>query len=291
MNSNIRTSAQLAINRLKSLPALPEASVKILEAINDPDISIEKLSEVLSLSPSLVARLLGLANSAYFGQIRPITELRTAIIQVLGLQLVKSLAVGIVLNVQIDTSECKNFDTRSFWMHSLLTAMGAQKLFSASRIRNADASTIYTSGLLLHIGLLAIVYLFPKDMDEVLATKQKDYLELSQAISLHLGLNHYQLGYMLLNKWQLPDVYQAVLRHFEDVELKGDQAKQILVLRASQQICWLLLDETACEKDEAFLQRIADSTALSFDAIAEAFNELFEKRENILKLADAIGNI
>lgn len=128
MNADIGMAVQIQINKLKNLPALPEASVKILEAINDPEISIEKLANVLSLSPGLVARLLGLANSAYFGQTRPIKDLRTAIVQVLGLQLVKSLTVGIVLNVQIDTSQCKNFDSKSFWLHSLLTAMAAQKI-------------------------------------------------------------------------------------------------------------------------------------------------------------------
>ena len=137
MNDEIRQSIQLKINRLKSLPALPEASVKILEAIQNPDISIEQLAEVLALSPGLVARLLGLANSAYFGQARQIKDLRTAIVQVLGLQLAKSLTVGIVLNVQIDANRCKGFDTHAFWMHSLLTAMAAQKLvaFSPSNVQ------------------------------------------------------------------------------------------------------------------------------------------------------------
>ena len=290
MNGDIRKSVQLQINRLKSLPALPEASVKILEAINDPDISIEKLSEVLALSPGLVARLLGLANSAYFGQSRQIKDLRTAIIQVLGLQLVKSLTVGIVLNVQIDTSECKSFDTESFWMHSLLTAMGAQKLFAESRFDTATVSTIYTSGLLLHIGLLAIVYLFPKDMDEVLASKQKDYLELSKAITGYFGISHYQLGYMLLSKWQLPDVYQMVLRHFEDIELTWDESEQLRLLHASQQICGLLLDEKIEEPEEKLLQ-IAEHSLLPIDDLTNVFYELSGKKEDIQKLADAIRTI
>ncbi len=290
MNGDIRKSVQLQINRLKSLPALPEASVKILEAINDPDISIEKLSEVLALSPGLVARLLGLANSAYFGQSRQIKDLRTAIIQVLGLQLVKSLTVGIVLNVQIDTSECKSFDTESFWMHSLLTAMCAQNLFAESRFDTSTASTIYTSGLLLHIGLLAIVYLFPKDMDEVLVSKQKDYLELSKAITDYFGISHYQLGYMLLSKWQLPDVYQMVLRHFEGIELTWDESEQLRLLRASQQLCGLLLDQKIEEPEEKLLQ-IAEQSLLSIDNVTKVFYELSGKKDDVQKLADAIRSI
>ena len=290
MDGKIRKSVQLQINRLKSLPALPEASVKILQAINDPDISIEKLSEVLLLSPGLVARLLGLANSAYFGQTRQIKDLRTAIIQVLGLQLVKSLTVGIVLNVQIDTSESKSFDTGSFWMHSLLTAMGAQRLFLESGLDKNTASTIYTSGLLLHIGLLAIVYLFPNEIDDVFASKQKDYLELSKEIGCRLGLSQYQLGYMLLNKWQLPDVYQMVLYHFEGSDLKVNEAEQIRILRTSQQICCLLLDEEVSDHDDRLL-KIAEHSMLSLETITKVFNELAEKIENIQELVDVIEHV
>lgn len=291
MNADIRMSAQIQINKLKSLPALPEASVKILEAINDPEISIEKLANVLSLSPGLVARLLGLANSAYFGQTRPIKDLRTAIIQVLGLQLVKSLTVGIVLNVQIDTTQCKSFDSESFWLHSLLTAMAAQKLHSESGGNSPGAATtIYTGGLLLHIGLLAVVYLFPKAMDEVFASKQNDYLELSQAIGFHLGLSHYQLGYLLLNKWQLPDVYQAILNHFEDSELTVRESEQIRVLRASQQLCCLLLDEKADQQNERLLQ-LADNSLLPLESISRVFDELWQKKQNIQELAEVIGQV
>ena len=117
MNEKLNHALFLQINKLKNLPALPEASTRILDAINDPEIPIEQLAEVLSLSPSVVARLLGLANSAYFGQSRTISSLPTAIFQVLGLDLVKTLTLGIILNVQFDTRKCQSFDTKYFWMN------------------------------------------------------------------------------------------------------------------------------------------------------------------------------
>jgi HD-like signal output (HDOD) protein len=214
MNANATRSINSQINRLKNLPALPEASVKILEAINDPDISIEKLVDVLSLSPALVARLLGLANSAYFSQHRTIDNLHTAIVQVLGLTLVKSLAVGVILNVQLNPSKCKNFDTQSFWQLSLMTAVIAQKLSAASPPSKIASATFYTGGLLLHIGILVVAFLFPDELDKILRQQPKNYAELGCDINQVLGLSHYEIGYMLLNKWQLPDVYQNLLHRF-----------------------------------------------------------------------------
>jgi len=287
MNDPIKHSVQLKINRLKSLPALPEASVKILEAIHDPDVSIEKLAEVLALSPGLVARLLGLANSAYFGQARQINDLRTAIVQVLGLQLVRSLTVGIVLNVQIDSSQCRGFDTHSFWMHSLLTAVAAQKLVACDPGTSVNSSTVYTAGLLLHLGVLVIAYLFPQELGPLLANEQRDYLTLSDEINRQLGLSHYQVAYMLLNKWQLPDVYQMILRRFEDPDLTGDDAEPIHILRASQRMCCLLIEEGCAEPER--LEQIAWESFIAKDAIASVYAELVDKKEAIQKLADAMG--
>ena len=285
MNNSIKQSVLLQINNLKNLPALPEESIKILEAINDPDISMAKLADTLALSPGLVARLLGLANSAYFGQTRQITDLHTAIVQVLGLQLVKSLTVSIVLNAQLDSRHCKGFDTKSFWTHSLLTAIGAQKLAS-NQSAELPISTIYTSGLLLYIGLLVAAHLYPSEFDQILVEKQEDYLTLGEEISRHLGLSHYQMGYMLLNKWQLPLIYQMILHRFEDTTLTGDEAKLIQILRASQQIACLLLDEDTWNDDR--LKPLAESLMLSIDVVSNIVNELVEKKEDIQNLADVM---
>lgn len=285
MNENTAHSVHLQINRLKNLPALPEASVKILEAINDPDISIEKLVDVLSLSPALVARLLGLANSAYFSQQQKIDNLQKAIVQVLGLNLVKSLAVGIVLNVQLDPRKCKNFDTQSFWQHSLMTAIIAQKLFTARPLNGITAATVYTSGLLLHIGVLVVAYLFPEVLDKILQAQSTDYVEMGNSINQELGLNHYHMGYMLLNKWQLPDIYQVLLHQFEQTDLTADEASFIHLMQASQLLCNVVLEE-----NDADLQLIANQAKVPLEITEKVINEMVENKDNIQNLAIALGS-
>lgn len=288
MNEIAAHSVHLQINHLKNLPALPEASVKILEAINDPDISIEKLVDALSLSPALVARLLGLANSAYFSQQRKIDSLHTAIIQVLGLNLVKSLAVGIVLNVQLDAKKCQHFDANAFWLRSLLTAVIAQKLCANSPSSGITVATIYTSGLLLHIGVLVVAYLFPEELDKILLSQPKSYAAIGSNINQTLGLSHYRMGYMLLNKWQLPDIYQNMLQQFEQASPVGDEARLIYLLQASQAICDLVLDENVEDADACF-QRIAAQTKLPHERVGKVFHEMVENKENIQKLARVLG--
>lgn len=286
MDDITKLSIESRINKLKNLPALPEASVRILEVVNDPDVDIEKLVKVISLSPALVARLLGLANSAFFGQSTQIDDLRTAIVRVLGLQLVKSLSLGILLNVQLDPNHCKGFDSRSFWMHSLITAVAAQKLANARHWQNVSPANAYTCGLLLHIGILVAAFAFPKELDEILLQESNGFVYVEAEIEKRFGHSHYQMGYILLKKWRLPEFYQSMLIRFNGNEMPENQTEFNRCLHASQRICYLILDQ---EADENGLDLIAEQAQLPFEMVLKVFRTLLEGKDNVQKLASEMG--
>lgn len=288
MTEKSKQTIQLQINRLKNLPALPEASLRILDAINDPDIAIDKLAEVLAMSPGLVARLLGLANSAYFGQSRNISDLSTAIFQVLGLELVKSLSLGIVLNVQFDTGKCQTFNTEYFWMRSLLTALAAQKLAVANKLQPFSPATVYTSGLLLYIGVLVLGYLIPEELNDILQRSEKNHTCAGDEIRSQLEESHYHLGYVLLQKWHLSPVYQSVLNHFEDAEFNGEEKSLINLLSFCQRLSSMLLDDDDVDIGE--LENLCEKLSLSATGLRGIVDELIENRESIQKLAAIMGN-
>jgi HD-like signal output (HDOD) protein len=197
MSANTKQALQWQVNSLRNLPVLPEASLRILEAINTPDVCLDKLVVALSLSPGLVARLLGLANSAYFSRGKCITDLRAAVFQVLGMDLVKVLATGVIFNVQFDTAKCRAFDSEYFWTRSLITAVSAQKLASeVDDLQDLTSSAIYTSGLLLNIGILVLGYAMPEQLNDILLHCKKNNLSINDEITRQLSQSHFQLGGM-----------------------------------------------------------------------------------------------
>jgi HD-like signal output (HDOD) protein len=284
----IQPNIQILVSRLKNLPVLPEVGVRILQAINDPDISIESLSDTLSLSPDLTARLLGLANSAYFGQARSVNDIRTAIFQVLGLRLVKSLALGIVLNVQFDSSKCQEFNTEYFWMRSLLTAQTAQKLAQECADRHElDFATAYTGGLLLNIGILVMAYLVPTELNEVFLSCQKNHDSICAQIEQHIGQSHFHLGFSLLQKWHLPQVYQIVLEQFENADYSGEALALMTVLRVTHQLVGAIMNrEQLSDSDQAEFARVL---GIDNDQFVSLIAGIAESKESIRHLAQAMG--
>ncbi len=289
MNANVRQAIELQMNSLKNLPALPEASLRILDAINTPDIAIDELADALSLSPGLVARLLGLANSAYFTRGRSVADIRAAIFQVLGLDLVKALALAIIFNVQFDTRNCQTFDSEQFWMRSLMTAVSAQKLAAETPLfREMTPSTVYASGLLLDIGILVLGYLCPEALDAIFTDCKQNRISVRGEIARRMGQSHFQLGYFLLNKWHLPELYQLVLQNYENQEFVGPEQALLILLRISQRLSAAVVVDNTINSVE--FDADCRSIQVGIDHLNILAEQLMEHKTAIQKLASIMGN-
>lgn len=243
---------QLEISKLKNLPPLPEESARILTALNDPDIELEKLVDLLSTSPILVGRLLGLANSAYFGYPGTVTNLKVAIINVLGLKLVKSLSLSILLGTALDSSQCSHFEPERFWLNTLLTAVSAQKLAVLIKQKSLDPSLAYTSGILLHIGLLAAVHVYPEQMEQLLLLEKKDELTLGGLMAQYHMIDQYEVGGYLLERWKLPDVFQQVVKHYMDAGYQGEVLPMISLLKLANVLVRMIRHDKESISSEGF---------------------------------------
>ena len=280
-------SRKIDFLKLKTLPPLPEESIRIISVVNDEDISINKLVEVLSLSPVLVTRLLGLANSAFFGRSGKIVDLRSAIIKVLGLNLVRSLSLSIVLNNEIKTSKCKNFDSSFFWNHTLVTALIAEKLAKQVDDKLMQPNIVYTSGLLLNIGLLASVFVCPDQLNEVFSKTDRIEGSVINELLTQIGENQYEIGAFLLEKWKLPSIYQTVLKQFRQTDFDGEEKKLLELIELSHWVAVYIVENKVDEIPD--FSKSLKKLSLSDDFFTQVVDNIIENKENIQGLAAMIS--
>lgn len=222
---------RLEVQKLRNLPPLPQASASILASVNNPDISLDRLASALSTSPILVARLLGMANSAYFGRAGQVKTVREAIIKVLGLDLVRSLVLSIIFNMELDTSRCQSFDSERFWTQTMITASLAQKITKDIKHQNFDPAVAYTAGLLLNIGLLATIYLQPIEMNNIFISVADSNESIANEVENLLGYDHYQVGYILMGRWRIPELYRCLVNNYNNHDYRGDYFYLVKLLR------------------------------------------------------------
>lgn len=216
--------------RLKQLPSLSPNTQRLLSSCGDPNITQTALAEILSESPTIAARLLGLANSAFFGQQGHVHSLMSAI-SVLGLITVRSVAVSLSLSGMFRVKHCPHFKAERFWTSSIMTALMANEINANIReeLRPA-ADSVYMAGLLHNIGLLALVQLYPVKMElAFIAYEENPERNLGEYIKDRLDATHYQAGVWMGNKWHLPEEILLVMEYHYDMNYRGKHWPLVLL--------------------------------------------------------------
>jgi len=233
--------ARQEIQKQKELPTLSPDIQRILTSCENPAITQSALAEILIESPTIAARLLGLANSSFFGQQGRVHSISNAI-SVLGLVTVRSVAVGLALSGIFKTDRCPHFHAERYWASAVMTALMSSAIYA--RIPEAirpRGDSVYMTGLLQNLGLLALVYLYPEKMDQALAAfEAAPERRLADHIKDYLEVDHYEAGVWLGSKWHLPEDILLAMKHHHDANYRGEHWPLVLLeglcARWSQQI-------------------------------------------------------
>jgi HD-like signal output (HDOD) protein len=137
------------------LPTIPRVVQQLIAALRDPDVDTRKVGEALAQDPVLSAKVLRLANSAFFGGQRSMASIDAAV-ALIGIQALNRLIVA--CGVSSSFKEIPGIDLRVFWRDALIAATAANKL--APRLQ-ADAEEAYTCGLLHGTGHLILCQTYP----------------------------------------------------------------------------------------------------------------------------------
>src|SRR3954467_14112420 len=82
-----------AINQISHIATLPEITLKIIELVENPRSTAQDLNKLISNDPALVARILKVVNSAFYGLPGQIGSINRAIV-LLGLNAVKNIVIA-----------------------------------------------------------------------------------------------------------------------------------------------------------------------------------------------------
>ncbi len=229
---------------IETFPSLPYIAHEILNIINDSHADIDDIAGMISKEPSLTARIVSTANSAFYAGQRSIHSIDDAIVR-LGLNRVKVLTSSILLADSFDTKKCPEFKLDEYWYIAVQVSFCASKIAKHLGSKEA-ADAAYLAGLLHNIGLLLLVHIFPDEMMTVFNLKsEKPGSSLSEIEATVLGCDHHHSGRMLLSEWQLP-IESVTVAEFYSVEgYNGDYSELVQVVAFSRE--WAISGfDTSC---------------------------------------------
>lgn len=205
--TDMTSSAKRIAESIAALPPLPATAQEILTCFGDEFIDADKVTSVVEGDPGICAKLLGLANSAYFGLAEPVTNMGEAISRVLGVDTVRSLVLAMAIQQSFNSRKCPAFKSERFWMQSLLTAECCKKIVASdTEATDTLRDLAYSAGLCHNLGLMALAHMEPQRTNVVL----RAHVEKAQPESLSMlfmeefSTDHRIMTAELARFWSLP---------------------------------------------------------------------------------------
>jgi putative nucleotidyltransferase with HDIG domain len=187
--------------RARTIP--PVLSALLAELAKD-ESSTQAISKIIAQDISLTARLLRVANSAYY---KRQTEIRTVqqAISILGTQAVKALAISVSLFDMTGGLEHSGvINLREFWRHNLEVAVLSNQI--AAEVPGIQPEEAFACGLLHDLGIVFFIQMMQDEYKQVLNQgASTDSLEKAE-IEI-LGINHSTIGAEIATAWNLPAIF------------------------------------------------------------------------------------
>lgn len=206
------------------LPPLPGSVIRILQLLQDVNVTTRSLATAVGYDPSLTTRILRLANSPIYYQQREITSIQQAI-DTIGLRsLYDILMLGIAANA-FSREIQHTVIGRVVWEHSLTVALFARELSRMMGMRAFEE--VFICGLLHDIGKIMLLRADPENYSSVLEKKSES--EMLRWEFETFGYDHSQVGAIVARGWKLPEeVCQVILDHHKAAQ--SDQSVMVLHL-------------------------------------------------------------
>ncbi len=204
------------VRSLSKLSTLPHLATKVMELVENPKTSASRLAHIISNDQILAARILKLANSAYYGFPRKISTLNLAIV-VLGFNALRDLVLSIsVIDQFIAKGFSDKFEPDQFWRHALIVGRGARVL--SKYVNYPVAGEVFVAGLLHDIGYPVLLQQFPEEFKNAYHYAEERDVSFNKAETKLIGFTHTDLGGWLAEGWNLPEKLVNAIRYHHTPE-------------------------------------------------------------------------
>lgn len=204
------------MNKTLVVPSLPDIAIRIREAANDDNVSVDGIARIIQADASTAAYCINVANNAATAGVSAVDNVHDAVVR-MGIQPTRDSVVAYTVRSLFSGSDpASNKLMRAAWRHSCRIA--ALSYILARDVARLNAERALLAGLLHDIGvtiLIKEVQKYPGVMADVLVFNRV-VRELSG-----------QIGAMVLRTWEFPDAFPAAAMEAELFERPAEQRLQI----------------------------------------------------------------
>ncbi|MCP4713573.1 MAG: HDOD domain-containing protein [Deltaproteobacteria bacterium] len=222
---------QKIMGSVKDLPPMPKVAQKARRIISDPESNFSDLAKVIETDQAIVALVLKMANSAYYGAVGRISSVQQASITLGAKTLQELLTVACASTLLDNQLTGYGLDSGALWEHSLTVASGARLI--AAKTNPGLADDAFAAGLIHDAGKLIL--------DRYIFERQAAYLQALDAGADRLnaerntlGFDHAEIGFTVCQMWRIPQKLANAIRYHHSPLQSPERELAVIVYVADQ---------------------------------------------------------
>jgi len=187
----------------EDLPVPNKQVMQLIQYSLREDAEIDTLTKLIAVNPALIAQLLGLVNSAFFGLRHKVQTISDAVVA-MGMDSLRNLVLCFAVKEAFTYKDVPGFDIDVFWEDSIRRAVAAKQL---GYLTNGPIEEAFTAGMLQDIGLLILFLMEPDKVDRwplLRSNLPEKRYEMEEEL---FHTTHDHVGSLLTKKWNLPESY------------------------------------------------------------------------------------
>lgn len=197
------------LDNLHQLPSIPAVVQELIASFNNPQLDSQHLAEKISHDQALTAKVLRVANSAFYGMPRQIGSIQEAVV-VLGFGTVRSLVLSAGFVDAFSVADPACVDRNLYWKHSMTVATYAKAVAKCLR---QDSEMAFSAGLLNDIGVMVLDVCDHERFAMLWQNAPGGGEALIEAERSALGFDHAELGAEVVHRWKFPPAIEDSIRY------------------------------------------------------------------------------
>lgn len=213
--------------KLHQLPSLPLIVQEVIASFNDTNLDTASLANKIAQGHGLSAKVLRVANSAFYGLPRKVGSIQDAVV-VLGFDTTRSLVLSAGIIQAFPPSPDSLFDRQVYWQRCFRIATLAKAL--AKIFLRQGQHLAFTAGMFYDIGQLVLDLCIPQQFSALLQQQAASGLPLIEIEHSGLGFDHTEIGADVIRLWNFPLEIEQVVRYWHQPELQTNYTPLVCVV-------------------------------------------------------------
>ncbi|MCE5333706.1 MAG: HDOD domain-containing protein [Desulfobacteraceae bacterium] len=272
LNSLDEQEIRYQVSQIRELPPLPQSVQRLIEIIHDEIDSTDELVSIIRYDQGLTAKVLRIANSAYYGMRGEVKTVSGAVV-LIGLNQAKSICLcTLLMNMLSGGVSIRPIHREQLWKHAFATSRIAAQMARKRPWLNPEEAAIL--GLLHDVGKLVMAMYFSKQFNSIMeiASQRRNP---SWCVELQFGLTHTHIGKYLASRWGFPELFQAVIEFHHTPDMCSSYKTEVRLIHLANIL----------SNSRTYPELLTDKATLSY------CRDLYISEEEWQEHQDSLGHI